>query len=74
MYLIFTLSVVFPSTNQALYAKISSGQYHFKSNWTNVSPLAVDLVKQLLVVSQLHRLTVDEALDHVWFKVSKGMG
>lgn len=60
-------------TAQSLYAKIKSGVFHFKSHaWRDVSAPAMDLVKSLLVTSQLHRPTALQALAHPWFQMSEG--
>ena len=60
-------------TAQSLYTKIKSGVFHFKSHaWRDVSAPAADLVKSLLVTSQLHRPTALQALAHPWFQMSEG--
>ena len=60
-------------TMQALYTKIKEGVFYFKSHaWRDVSPTAQDLVKRLLDVSQLGRITVHQALAHPWFKMDAG--
>lgn len=59
---------------QSLYNKIKNGSYYFKSSsWKDLSVQAVDLVKRLLVVPQMDRLTVQEALAHPWFHLQPGM-
>jgi len=39
--------------------------------WKQCSPKAKDLAKQLLNKDPLQRISVDEALNHPWFKETK---
>ena len=72
--IIFLLFFIYFFISQSLYNKIKNGVYYFKSTaWHDISPVAADLVKQLLVVPQLERLTVQQALDHEWFKLDSGI-
>lgn len=58
---------------QALYSKIKSGVFYFRSGgWKDISPMAQDLVSKLLEGAQLRRLTVQQALAHPWFQMSTG--
>ncbi|XP_051776996.1 serine/threonine-protein kinase Chk2 isoform X1 [Erpetoichthys calabaricus] len=49
--------------------QITKGQYLLvPSIWNNISDLAQDVVKKLLVVNPKERLTLDQALDHPWMQ------
>lgn len=54
-----------------LYKKIMRGAYQFHPEyWTDISPEAKDLIRGLLILNPLNRLTVDQALNHPWVKAS----
>ena len=40
-----------------------------RKQWDNISESAKDLVRQMLVLDQNHRITAKEALDHPWIRV-----
>mmetsp|Transcript_2511 Transcript_2511/g.3695 ORF Transcript_2511/g.3695 Transcript_2511/m.3695 type:complete len:354 (-) Transcript_2511:86-1147(-) len=51
-----------------LNRKIKTGIYAFNpEDWSTVSDEAKDLVKRMLTVDQMKRITAKEALDHPWF-------
>ncbi|XP_066511078.1 serine/threonine-protein kinase Chk2-like isoform X2 [Hoplias malabaricus] len=57
------------SSTLSVREQILGGQYVFiKSQWKGVSSDAKDLVKKLLVVDPVKRLSVGAALDHLWLK------
>lgn len=37
--------------------------------WDHISETAKDLIRQMLVLDQNNRITVEEALDHPWIRV-----
>jgi serine/threonine protein kinase len=46
---------------------IKAGEYDFPSPfWDDVSDLAKDLIRNLLVVNPSKRLTADQMLEHPW--------
>jgi hypothetical protein len=50
-----------------LFMKIRAGVYEFHPKyWSKVSDDAKDLIRKLLIVDPLQRLTVDQALAHTW--------
>lgn len=50
-----------------LFLKIRAGVYDFHPKyWDKVSEDAKDLIRRLLVIDPLVRLTVEEALGHAW--------
>lgn len=52
---------------RALFRKIKKGQYEFHVEyWAHVSDEAKDLIRGLLTVDMMERLTVDQALNHPW--------
>ena len=60
----------YDDNQKMLFKKIKAGVYEFHADyWRNVSPEAKDLISNLLVVSPLNRLTVDQALAHPWMRV-----
>jgi calcium/calmodulin-dependent protein kinase I len=57
----------YDDNNKKLFAQIVSARYSFPDPyWTNISPLAKDLVSKLLVIDPKKRLTCDEILQHSW--------
>lgn len=53
-----------------LRIQVLQSMYSFPSPyWDNVSDEAVDLVQGLLQANPNERLTVDEALDHIWMSL-----
>ena len=58
------------SDQRMLYRKIKEGAFEFHPKyWTNISNEAKDLIRGLLTVNALMRLTADQALQHPWLKV-----
>lgn len=61
----------YDKSNQVLYRKILKGAYQFHVEyWSEVSDLAKDLIRKLLVLDPKVRLTVDQALAHPWLQES----
>ncbi|XP_030647604.1 serine/threonine-protein kinase Chk2 [Chanos chanos] len=61
-----------PGQNKSVQEQILEGVYRFiPSYWKNISEDAKDLVKKLLVVNPLKRLSVKEALEHPWLQDSE---
>jgi len=57
----------YEETNKKLFEKIKSGKYDFPSPyWDDISDMAKDLIRKLLVVDPSKRLTADEILEHPW--------
>ncbi|GAB6027961.1 Checkpoint kinase 2 [Chamberlinius hualienensis] len=55
--------------NKSLQSQICSGKYDFPNKyWKNISDEAKDLVKGFLKVVPEERLSIDDALNHKWFK------
>jgi serine/threonine-protein kinase Chk2 len=53
----------------SLFEQIEKGIYHFPpSIWKDISPLAQDLVRRLLIVDPSQRLTATETLQHPWLQ------
>ncbi|KAF9304855.1 hypothetical protein BGZ74_000380 [Mortierella antarctica] len=58
-----------------LRIQVLQSMYSFPSPyWDNVSDEAVDFVQGLLQANPSERLTVDEALDHIWMSLGEGEG
>ncbi|KAF9216530.1 hypothetical protein BGZ59_009238 [Podila verticillata] len=58
-----------------LRIQVLQSMYSFPSPyWDNVSDEAVDLVQGLLQANPDERLTVDEALDHIWMDLGEDEG
>uniref|UniRef100_A0A7S3CVH6 Mitogen-activated protein kinase n=1 Tax=Palpitomonas bilix TaxID=652834 RepID=A0A7S3CVH6_9EUKA len=48
---------------------VKRGEYSFPpEDWDKISPSAINLIKQLLVVNPLKRLTIDEVAKHRWLQ------
>lgn len=50
-----------------LFKKIKEGRYHFHEDyWSNTSPEAIDMIRQMLCVDQSKRWTAEMLLKHPW--------
>lgn len=57
----------YDDNNKKLFAQIINANYSFPDPyWTNISPLAKDLVSKLLIVDPNKRLNADQILAHPW--------
>jgi serine/threonine protein kinase len=57
----------FDDDNVVLFDKIKKGQYDFPSpSWDNISSDAKNIIKGLLVVDPMKRITPDDLLKHPW--------
>lgn len=45
---------------------IRAGEYNMNENWMSISEEAKDLVKRMLVVDPLKRITIGEIQKHPW--------
>jgi serine/threonine protein kinase len=55
--------------NMALFDKIKKGIFDFPSpSWDNISPDAINIIKNLLVVDPAKRMNPDELLKHHWIQ------
>ena len=53
-----------------LTAKVKKGIFDFPSPWwDNISPSAIDLIKQCLIVDPRKRYNIYQFLNHPWMKV-----
>ncbi len=56
------------NNNKEIYYKISTLKYDFPDNkWNNISKEAIDLIQKILV-DENHRISIDDILNHDWFK------
>jgi pSer/pThr/pTyr-binding forkhead associated (FHA) protein len=63
------LSGIPPFEDDGLYEQILEGKYEFDvREWTTVSPEAKELVRRLMTVNPKDRLTIEQALQHSWFR------
>jgi serine/threonine protein kinase len=63
------LSGMPPFEEEGLYEQILEGKFEFDvREWTTVSPEAKQLVQGLMTVKPKDRLTIEQALDHRWFR------
>lgn len=69
----FSLSGVppFPSSDtQLLTEQILNGRYSFSSrHWGSVTRKALNLVRRMLTVNHVHRISTEDILKHDWLKV-----
>eukprot|EP00448_Togula_jolla_P023923 CAMPEP_0170592350 /NCGR_PEP_ID=MMETSP0224-20130122/12878_1 /TAXON_ID=285029 /ORGANISM="Togula jolla, Strain CCCM 725" /LENGTH=537 /DNA_ID=CAMNT_0010916251 /DNA_START=36 /DNA_END=1650 /DNA_ORIENTATION=- len=64
------LSGIPPFEEEGLYEQILEGKYEFDvTEWNMVSPEAKELVRRLMTVNPKDRLTIEQALDHPWFRL-----
>jgi len=58
-----------PGDDTALFEKVINVEYDMDDEcWDDVSELAKDFIRHLLVKDPKERLTAEQALDHQWFK------
>jgi calcium-dependent protein kinase len=71
LYLILSGKVPFSGATKAeIVHSIQKGFLDFEDPvWTEISPEAKDLIRQMLDKDIMHRITVDQALQHPWFKM-----
>lgn len=63
------LSGIPPFDDDGLYEQITEGKFEFDgTEWTTVSPEAMDLVSKLMTVNPKARLTIQQALLHPWLR------
>lgn len=61
-----------PFEEDGLYEQILEGRYEFDvQEWTQVSPEAKELVRQLMTVNPKGRLTIQQTLAHKWFTLDQ---
>ena len=59
----------YDENNQTLFQLIKDGQFEFPSPyWDDISELAKDLIRKLLVVNPSQRLDADGIMAHPWIK------
>merc|ERR1719443_933073 len=64
------LSGIPPFEEDGLYEQILEGKYEFDvREWTTVSPEAKELVRRLMTVNPKDRLTIEDCLNHRWFRI-----
>lgn len=52
-----------------LFSKIKRGEWKFQTaDWKHISEDAKDLIRQLLVIDPVERMTIDEALRSPWIR------
>ncbi|XP_076324252.1 peripheral plasma membrane protein CASK-like [Tachypleus tridentatus] len=69
LYVLLSGTLPFLGTKEHLYDSICQGRLNLAGRpWDHVSDYAKDLVQKMLTVDSKERITVDEALDHVWLK------
>jgi calcium-dependent protein kinase len=69
MYVMLCGYPPFNGTNdEEILAAARTGKFKFEeADWQNVSDLAKDLIRQILVLKPETRLSVSEVLQHEWF-------
>ena len=74
--ILFTLisgSLPFNGPKHRIIESIIAGRYNMRTaSWEGVSSEAADLCTSLLNTDHASRMTVEEALEHPWIKVSSG--
>lgn len=72
MYILLSASPPFNGEDTEIIGKIKVGKYDLKADpWPKVSSEAKDLIKQMLQMNVLSRITAQKALSHKWFKKFK---
>ncbi|GAB6020802.1 hypothetical protein CHUAL_003460 [Chamberlinius hualienensis] len=69
LYVLLSGTLPFYGTKERLYESICSGRLNMNSKvWSCISEVARDLVKRMLTVNPMERITVNQALEHPWIK------
>lgn len=69
MYTILSGEFPFPENNSNTRKAIINGEYDFDDIiWTNISNSAKDLIQSMLQVDPNKRISIQNALQHQWFK------
>jgi calcium-dependent protein kinase len=56
-------------SSKDVLAKIKRGKVEFDFNdWKHISNEALDLIVKMLTVDIADRISIDDALEHKWFK------
>lgn len=68
LYILLSGRPPFPGKNEAeIIKQVETGIYHMDtSEWKNVSPLAKDLIRHMLEINPIKRLSSLSALNHKW--------
>lgn len=71
MYVLLSGMFPFPVTPEIVLRDcIKNGRYFFPaSRWASVSRDARDLISHMIVVKPGNRFTVEQCLEHKWFKI-----
>ncbi|CAG0880050.1 unnamed protein product [Darwinula stevensoni] len=69
LYILLSGQLPFPGTRELLYEHISSGRILLQGpSWDPISDAAKDLVRQMIQVDSVERITAEEALNHRWIR------
>ncbi|XP_022239757.1 peripheral plasma membrane protein CASK-like isoform X2 [Limulus polyphemus] len=69
LYVLLSGTLPFLGTKERLYDSICQGRLNLAGRpWDHVTDYAKDLVQKMLTVDSKERITVDDALDHLWLK------
>jgi calcium-dependent protein kinase len=73
LYILLSARPPFKGNNdQEIYDRIRIGKYDLETKiWENVSPIAKNLIKNLLEKNADIRITAEEAMQHKWFRMLK---
>jgi len=72
MYILLSGYLPFPGNNAIkVFVKVRSADYNFdQKEWSKVSPEAIDLIKNMLMVDTRKRYNAEQCLNHKWFDIS----
>ena len=75
LYILLSGYLPFSGRTQAeVFERITDAKVSFKrKEWEQVSPEAIDLVKEMLTASPASRITAAGALKHRWFKMNRAV-
>ena len=72
MYILLSGAPPFNGDDNEIIGKIKVGKYDLKADpWPKVSSEAKDLIKQMLQMNVLSRISAQKAMSHKWFKKFK---
>lgn len=72
MYILLSGKPPFYGEDDEIVKKISVGQYDIKSDiWTKISSSAIELIKKMLDMNPMSRISAQKALNDKWFKKFK---
>nr|XP_042909117.1 peripheral plasma membrane protein CASK [Parasteatoda tepidariorum] len=69
LYTLLSGTLPFMGTKERLFQNICTGRLNLAGrHWDTISDFAKDMIRRMLTVDPMYRITVEEALQHWWIK------